>query len=155
MGQKVVRVYFPCFSAFSKCKKIFNHPKVQRFQLFFSAFLFNVVLVTADIVTDISTSFEFFWRGHYYWGVFTLVPVFLPFFAKLVLNLVFLSRCLKIEYSNSKCLGISKLKKVSVIPARLAFCLQELKQLIWHIALFQPIRYWIPTGIHFKIIIIH
>jgi hypothetical protein len=141
MGLICIKNYFPCVPAFSKCKKIFNHPKVQRFQLLFSAFLFSVVLITADIVTDISTSIEFFWRGHYYWGVFTLVPVFLPLFAKVILNLVFLSRCFKIEYSNSKCLGMSTLKKVSALSARLSFCLQELTQLIWHIPLFQPIRY--------------
>jgi hypothetical protein len=114
---------------------------VQRFQLLFSAFLFSVVLITADIVTDISTSIEFLSRGHYYWGVFTLIPVFLPLFAKQILNLVNFSRCFEIEYYKSKCLGVSKLKKVSVVPARLAFCLQELKQLVWHIPMFQPLRY--------------
>ncbi len=114
---------------------------MERFQLLFSAFLFSVVLVAADIVTDISTSIEFFSRDHYYWGVFTLVPVFLPLFAKLILNLVNLSRCFKIEYSNSKRLGVSTLKKVSVIPARLAFCLQEIKLLAWHIPMLQPLRY--------------
>jgi hypothetical protein len=109
----------------------------------FSAFLFSVVLVATDIVTDISTSIEFFSRGHYYWGVFTLAPVFLPLFAKIILNLVNFSRCFKIEYYYSRYFGVSKLKKtkkVSVSPARLAFCLQELKQLIWHIPMFQPIR---------------
>jgi hypothetical protein len=97
-------------------------------------------LVAADIVSDFSTSIEFLSRGHYYWGVFTLLPVFLPLFAKLILNLVNLSRCFKIEYSNSKCLGVSTLKKVSVIPARLAFCLQEIKLLAWHIPMLQPVR---------------
>jgi hypothetical protein len=121
--------------------KILNHPKVERFQLLFAAFLCSVVLVAADIVTDISTSIEFLSRGHYYWGVFTLVPVFLPLFAKFILNLVFLSRCFKIEYNDSIFLGMSKLKRVSVVPARLAFCLQELKQLVWHVPMFQPIRY--------------
>jgi hypothetical protein len=129
------------FPALSYWKRIFNDPKVQRFQLLFSTFLFSVVLVAADIVTDISTSIEFLSRGHYYWAVFTLVPVFLPLFAKLILNLVYLSRCFEVEYYSSKCLGMSKLKRVSVVPARLAFCLQELKQLIWHIPMFQPIRY--------------
>ncbi len=129
------------FSAWSKCMRILNHPKVQRCQLLFSAFLFSVVLVAADIVTDISTSTEFFSRGHYYWGVFTLVPVFLPLFAKFILNLVNLSRCFKFEYYNSKCLGVSKLKKVSIITARLSFCLQELRELVWHIPMCQPIRY--------------
>ena len=129
------------FSAWSKCKKIFNHPKVQRFQLLFSTFLFSVVLVAADIVTDISTSIEFFSRGHYYWGVFTLVPVFLPLLAKLVLHLVFLSRCFKIEYADSKFLGITPLKKVSAVSARLSFCLQEIQLLIWHIPMLQPLRY--------------
>jgi hypothetical protein len=42
-------------------------------------FIFNVVLVTSDIVTDFFTAFNFFNEGHFYWGICTLVPMFAPF----------------------------------------------------------------------------
>jgi hypothetical protein len=42
-------------------------------------FIFNVVLVTSDIVTDFITAFNFFNDGHFYWAICTIVPMFAPF----------------------------------------------------------------------------
>jgi hypothetical protein len=42
-------------------------------------FIFNVVLVTSDIVTDFITAFNYFNDGHFYWAICTIVPMFAPF----------------------------------------------------------------------------
>ena len=47
--------------------------------------LFNVVLVTVDIVTDsVSAYYHFMSRDYdYLWGICTTVPIFLPFLIRL------------------------------------------------------------------------
>jgi hypothetical protein len=42
-------------------------------------FIFNVVLITSDIVSDFITAFNFLNDGHFYWGICTIVPMFAPF----------------------------------------------------------------------------
>jgi hypothetical protein len=46
-------------------------------------FIFNVVLVTSDIVTDFITAVNFFDDGHFYWAISTIVPMFAPFVVRL------------------------------------------------------------------------
>jgi hypothetical protein len=55
-------------------------------------FIFNVVLVTSDIVTDFITAFIFFDDGHFYWGICTIVPMFAPFGVRFSLALVELAK---------------------------------------------------------------
>jgi hypothetical protein len=45
-------------------------------------FIFNVVLVTSDIVTDFITAFKFFSDGHFNWGICTIVLMFAPSFVR-------------------------------------------------------------------------
>jgi hypothetical protein len=60
-------------------------------------FVFQVALLFADIVTDILSALEFFSRGHNYWGVFTLVPIFAPFLAKVFITFANFNRCLNVQ----------------------------------------------------------
>ena len=55
-------------------------------------FIFNVVLITSDIVTDFITAVNFFNDGHFYWGICTIVPMFAPFAVRLSLALVELAK---------------------------------------------------------------
>jgi hypothetical protein len=55
-------------------------------------FIFNVVLVTSDIVTDFITAFNFFNDGHFYWAICTIVPMFAPFGVRFSLALVELAK---------------------------------------------------------------
>jgi hypothetical protein len=57
-------------------------------QQFFMFFIFNVVLVTSDIVTDFITAVNFFNDGHFYWGICTIVPMFAPFAVRFSVALV-------------------------------------------------------------------
>jgi hypothetical protein len=55
-------------------------------------FIFNVVLVTSDIVTDFITAVNFFDDGHFYWAICTIVPMFAPFAVRFSLALVELAK---------------------------------------------------------------
>jgi hypothetical protein len=55
-------------------------------------FIFNVVLVTSDIVTDFITAFNFFNDGHFYWAICTIVPMFAPFGVRFSVALVELAK---------------------------------------------------------------
>ncbi len=77
-------------------QRCFNHPMFQHIKMLMVFFISQVALLFADIVTDVLSAFEFFSRGHNYWGMFTLVPIFAPFGAKVFMTFVNFSRCLKI-----------------------------------------------------------
>ncbi len=55
-------------------------------------FIFNVVLVTSDILTDFITALNFFNDGHLYWGICTIVPMFAPFVVRFSVALVELAK---------------------------------------------------------------
>jgi hypothetical protein len=112
----------------SKQFKMFRrHPKFHHFLLLLKFFMRCVVLLSLDIITDISTAIEFFSRGHYYWGICTVVPIFAPFGVRILKNVVNLCQCLN-------------LRRCKINRARLSFCVRETKQLIWHFPMLQPIR---------------
>jgi hypothetical protein len=125
---------------YSSCKYFLNHPKVQRVKLLAGTFLFSVVLLAADIITDLATSFDFFTRGNFFWGMFTLIPICAPFLAKITLYLVLLTRCFRVERSKLSIFGKVKIDKIEVLKARLSFWFQELKLLPWHFPLILPLR---------------
>ena len=56
-------------------------------------FVCHVILLTADITTDILAAREFFERGDLYWGISTLVPIFAPFLARILITIKSLTRC--------------------------------------------------------------
>ena len=112
----------------SKQFKMFHrHPKFQHFLVLLKFFTRCVILLSLDIITDISTAIEFFSRGHYYWGICTVVPIFAPFVVRILMNVVNLCQCLN-------------LRRCKINRARLSFCVRETKQLIWHFPMLQPIR---------------
>jgi hypothetical protein len=101
---------------------------------------FSVVLVAADIFSDIATAKRLVSRGHFYWGLLTALLIIAPFLARLVLYLVSLSRCFIVTWPEYEFCGKRKILQIKKIPARLTFWRQELKQIGWHIPLFLPLR---------------
>ncbi len=110
---------------------------LQRFKILATTLFFSVVLVAADIFSDIATAKRLVSRGHFYWGQLTGLLIIAPFLARLVLYLVSLSRCFRVTYEFC---GKRKILQIKKIPARLTFWWQELKQIGWHIPLFLPLR---------------
>jgi hypothetical protein len=55
-------------------------------------FIFNVVLIISDIVTDFITAVNFFNDGHFYWAIFTIMPMFAPFVVRFSVALVELAK---------------------------------------------------------------
>ena len=108
-------------------KMFHRHPKFEHFLLLLKFFMRCVVLLSMDIFTDISTATDFLSRGHFYWGICTVVPIFAPFAVRVLINVVNLCQCLN--------LGTCHVNK-----ARLSFCVRELKQVIWHFPMLQPVR---------------
>jgi hypothetical protein len=49
-------------------------------------FSLNVLLVTADIVTDIAVSSHFFATNDFYWGLITTLLIMAPIFARILLQ---------------------------------------------------------------------
>jgi hypothetical protein len=103
-------------------------------------FIFRVVLVAADIGSDIITAIEFASRGDLYWGLLTGLLIITPFLAKCILCFVSLKRCFKLTWSDQKYCGIQKILKIEKIPETFTFWLQELKQIGWHIPLLLPFK---------------
>ncbi len=112
----------------------------QRVKLLTIPLVFSVGLVAADIISDIATAQRLVSRGNIYWGLLTALLIIAPFFARLVLYLVSLSRCYKITWSDQKFFGIRKIQEIKKISARLTFWWQELNQIWWHIPVFLPLR---------------
>ena len=113
----LITFYF-IFSVMSKCQYFLQHPKTKRYRLLISFFTFSVLLVSADIISDIVTALDFHSRGDINWAIFTLIPVVAPFIARIVLSVV--------NYFLAK---------------KSFFFNEELSELFWHFPLFHPIRY--------------
>jgi hypothetical protein len=114
----------------SKFRMWFTSPKVQHAKLLLVFFIFSVVLLSADIITDFIAADEFFRQGDTYWGSFTLIPVFAPLGVRLIMLGISFCRCLQISSG-----------KVKLNRLKLSQWIRELKQLHWHIPLLQPIRF--------------
>jgi len=93
-----------------------------RMLIFF--FVFKVVLLTADIGTDISTAVSFFKDGHLGWFTFTLIPIFTPTIVRISIDLSHLLNIyLTEEYPNFE------------VERRII-----LGNLKWHIPILQSIK---------------
>jgi hypothetical protein len=99
-------------------------------------FIFRVVLVAADIGSDIATAVEFAARGDFYWGLLTGLLIIAPFLAKCILYSVSLKRCFEVEWSQ-QCCPVPQIKQNA---ARFSFWWQELTQIWWHFPALLPIR---------------
>ncbi len=129
----------------------------QRFKLLAKALFFSVVLMAADIISDIFTAWSLFSRSencsknqgggfdrcknfrssvymftsnYFKWGVYTLIAIVMPLLARIVLNLVLLIRSLEMKGC-----------RITITPARWMLWIEDLKQLPLHFPLLQPIRY--------------
>jgi len=87
-------------------------------------FTFNVVFLTADIISDVLTAIQFFSNGHVNWGLSTLLPIFAPMTVRI---LVAIWNLLKVCYYNKD------------IP-RKEVQIKALPSLIWHIPFLNPIK---------------
>ncbi len=127
----------------------------QRFKLLAKALFFSMVLMAADIISDIFTAWSLFSRSeicskyqdgglkqcknfrsqslftsnYYKWGVYTLIAILMPLLARIVLNLVSLIRSLEMKGC-----------RMTITPARWILWVEDLKQLPLHFSLLQPIR---------------
>ncbi len=111
-----------------------RHPKAKHFLILLKFFIFNVLLVSLDIGSDVGTAVNFYNRGHSYWGSLTLLFIFMPFFARI---LVFLLNV-------SKCFSCNKTSKfyMKADETKLKIQRQEFSKLMWHIPLLHPVRYF-------------
>ncbi len=118
----------------AETKKIscWQNPKFQHFCFLFKFFLFSVVLITADIVSDIDTALEFLGRGDLYWGLFTMLPIFAPFFAKVVIAIANFRKCIQIE----------NFRSFKIIKNRFNVWKHDLIPVVWDFPLLQPVRYY-------------
>ena len=78
----------------NKLWKFLKHPITQHVLLLTKFALFNILLPFSDFVTDILTSQSYFQRGHSYWGICTILFVFLPFFGRFVVFIWSIAKCL-------------------------------------------------------------
>ncbi len=116
-----------------------RHPIFEHFILLLKFFTLSVFLLSMDIYTDIITAADFLSRGHFYWGICTLVPIFAPFAVRILMNIVNLCRCFKLSIVENS--SDPRRYRPKLNQARLSFCIQEFKQLIWHFPMLQPIRW--------------
>jgi hypothetical protein len=84
-------------------------------------FLSNVVLLTADIITDIQTAQSFFEAEDYYWGLLSYLFIFAPFGYAVIIFLT--SRC------------ISSVKKYEIVEEK-----ENIKNIVWQFPLLHPIK---------------
>ncbi len=59
-----------------------------HFRLLLSFAVINIILVAADIMTDISTAWSFFSSDNYNWGIFSTIPIFAPFLVRIVISVI-------------------------------------------------------------------
>ncbi len=105
---------------FRHFKKFYQHPITKHAGLLLMFAIFNIIVPSADFITDILTAKSFFQTGHLQPGWLTLLFVFWPFFGRL---LVFIAKCFfgKLDYT----LYPSKKTKCIVLCRRSP-------ELIWH-----------------------
>ena len=62
--------------------------KSDHLGLMTKIFSLNVLLVTADLITDIAVSSQFFASNDFYWGLVTTLLIMAPIFARILLQLL-------------------------------------------------------------------
>ncbi len=67
-----------------------------------------------------------------FWGLLTLTPIFVPLLARVVVTCAMLTMCFKIR---------GRCQCIETVPGRLMIWFEELKHLLWHFPMLQPIRY--------------
>jgi hypothetical protein len=128
--------FFPGCRNWKCISNSWDHPKFQRFRLLAGLFIFRVVLVAADIGSDIATAVEFAAKGDFYWGLLTGFLIITPFLAKCIFYFASLKRCFEVKWSKHCC----RIPQIKPHAAKLSFWLQELKQIWWHFPLLLPFR---------------
>ena len=133
----IVTIFLFTWIVFKQCKewitKLFQHPITQHIILLMKFLIFNILLPGMDIYTDARTGESFFMRGHFYWGFCTLLFVFLPFLARLVMFFFNIIQCFvkKIDVNTENFPN----KKT-----RLKVLLKGSSKLLWHLPPISIIR---------------
>lgn len=109
-----------------------KHHKCGHFFLLLKFFLFNVVLVTLDIITDFLTAINFFSRREFKWGLLTTVTIFSSLILRTFLDIYGLLRCLRMKGKRGFQLTLNR--------AKFDVLLKQLPHLVWHFPLLHPIR---------------
>ena len=115
-----------------------NESNYNRYWLLGRYFVFNVILIFADIATDIYTAVQFFKSGDYNWGMFTILVIFAPLGARIIMIVFNSHKCfLGLMPDESK--TFFRRFKWEKNDARIAAHWKELKKLFWSIPLFHPV----------------
>ncbi len=130
---KLINFEYVLIFSDAETKKIswWQNPKLQHVLYLFKFFFFSVVLITADIVTDIKTADELYGRGDHFWGLFTLLPIFAPFLAKIVIAMANFRKCIQIE----------NFRSIKIIHNRFNVWKNDIFPVFWDFPLLQPVRY--------------
>jgi len=75
-------------SIFTELSSYTSHPKREHIWLLFKFFIFNILLLTVDVGTDINTAWNFYQRGDIKFSFISAVIIFIPFFAQFFLWLI-------------------------------------------------------------------
>ena len=110
-----------------------DNPKFRHFRILANFFLFSVALLSADIIT--------------YWSLLTTLPIFSPFFAKLVMASASLARCFEVKFEEKIFWKMRRLKSVEFSRQRFSIWRFELKTLFWHFPMLQPVRFQFKISI--------
>ena len=81
-------IFIPVVRSKNCFVKILKHPSTRHVGLLMMFSVFNVVVPLSDFITDILTAQSFFQQGHFYWGICTMLFVFLPFLGRLLVFLL-------------------------------------------------------------------
>ena len=109
--------------------------KVQHAILLAKFMVFQIVLVTADIVTDIWSGFELFGKSQQkdIFAKITLALIFAPFLIRVILTIASFGRCF--QWNSGKLI---------LDQRRFYLSKHELGTIIWDFPLMQPIRFESP-----------
>jgi len=113
-------------------------PKKKHAILVARFFVSKFVLSTMDLVTDVLTAKTFFDNGNASLGLSTIVPIFAPFFARVILACIRVAQCYGIIKDKEMPLArrFSLKRNETVFKVQI----QEMPKLVWDFPLFQPIR---------------
>ena len=99
-----------------------SNPLFQHCLLLLKFFFFNVLIVTADIITDIDTAISHYQNNDVNWCLFTSLVIFAPFGYVMIL------------FTSSKMLSFTK-------TYRMDGQYDSLSEILWQFPLFHPLKW--------------
>jgi len=99
-------------------------PKGQRVLVLLSFFAAYVAVLAADILLHFGTALDFFIRGYFYRGSFTIMLMFLPLVGKFIMTVS----------------SLLTIKRSMELQEFIDTCKHDFRMLFWNISIFQLIR---------------